>query len=114
MSERAPAKKPAKRAPRKKAAETVPVVDGVTPLSQLSRGSGPSIPAPPLEEIDHDLDLEPVATFTAYGPRLSTGDNGEMTITMKADKQQKYHAMPITDHNDVTLFFKAFVVRRGG
>lgn len=124
-----PAKKAGakKAAPRKRTAKTtpaaasteVPVVPGVTPLSQLNRRTGgdPMVPGDvDLHELEFgvDADLEPIATFTAYGPRLATNDNGEMTITMKADKQQKYNAMPITDHNDVTLFFKAFVVRRAG
>lgn len=110
------AKKPAKRAPRKKAADTeIPVVEGVTPLSQmLGRPSGPDDGVVPddLRQLAGD-DLEPVATFAAYGPRVATNDNGELSIALKADKLQKYNALPMTDHVDCTLYVKVFVARRG-
>lgn len=111
-------KKAAKRAPRKKAepAAEIPVVPGVTPLSQLlgRKPSAPDIEVPEdLAELAGDA-LEPVATFAAYGPRVATNDNGELSIALKADKLQKYNAMPITDHVDEMLYIKVFVARRGG
>ncbi len=104
-----PAKRaPAKRAPRKPASVKDIDVSDVRPIGEVA---GDKPPGPVLVD-GSDAVLEQIATFSAHGPRVSTTEWGDLVLTMKVDKAQKYQAMPVTDHPETQLIVQVFAPMR--